>query len=907
MATEKPADYRLPTNVKATHYDLTIKTDLEVLKFWGYVIAHIDILEDTSSITLNASDLSFALGSIAAIDSSGNLHKAKADIVEDKKQERVTFQFEDPFKKGSSIQLRAAYEAELGNSMLGYYVSSWNKDGKKRYAYRDPDPLQNRAFPSWDEPLLKATYAINLISRSDTVNLSNMPSISEIPLISGQNASDEPVGVKGLREVFGTDGEGWKVTVFEKTPKVSSYLVAFANGHFAHIDGTYTSPLSGEKRPLRVYATPDIIHQGHFALEVKSKTLPLYEQVFDVEFPLPKLDTLVAADFDAGAMENWGLITGRTTAFLFDPKKSDLSAKKRVAQVQAHEVAHMWFGNITTMAWWDSLWLNEGFATLMGEVIILNKVFPEFRCHSSFINDHLQRALKLDAQRSSHPIQVDCPDANQINQFDALSYSKAASMLRMLSQYVSEEKFLKGVSIYLKNHLYANSEPVDLWNGVSEATGIDVSKMMDNWVWKIGYPVLTVTVREGDIHVRQDRFIATGDVKEEENQTIWHVSASASYIPLTLLSTDPSGKTSIDRKVVLNERETTIVLDTTKPWKLNAGTVGVYRVSYEPEVLKQLGTWAAEKGSPFSLEDRMGLVNDAITLAKAGTSSTSGALDLITGLKSETENLVWQSIASTIVSIKDLLWEQPPALQERFRAFEAFLFLPIVERLGYESSPSDTVDDRELRTLAVGRAARARHPAVLAELRSRFAHFLETGDDSKITSDLQRIIYSTAVRFGGRIEYEAVKAIWRKPPTPSAKNSALIAIMQSEDAEIFEENVKLIFNEVPLQDWHTTFAALNMNTVVRRKATGVFKNNYDEIIKRFEGNFSLGYIVKYNFESYTTEADRKETKAFFEDKDNSKYNMALNQALDSINANATWLDRSLGEIERWLREVPAKI
>jgi len=353
----------------------------------------------------------------------------------------------------------------------------------------------------------------------------------------------------------------------------------------------------------------------------------------------------------------------------------------------------------------------------------------------------------------------------------------------------------------------------------------------------------------------------------------------------------------------LDQREITISIDTTKPWKLNAGTVGVYRVSYEPQVLKQLGAWATVQNSAFSLEDRMGLVNDAITLAKAGTSPTTGALDLIAGLKNETENLVWESIASTIVSVRGLLWEQPPELQKKFRAFEASLFFPIVERLGYENLPNDSVDDRELRTLAVARCARAEHPTVLAELKSRFADFQETGNDAKIPSDLQRTIYTTAVRFGGREEYETVKGIWRKPPTPSAKNAALFSILQSESPEIFEENVKLLFDEIPLQDWHTAFSAMNTNTVMRRKATDVFKNNYAEIIKRFEGNFSLGYLVKYSFESFTTQKDWDEIQAFFKDKDNSKYYMSLNQASDSIKANAAWLDRSLKEIKEWLNRV----
>jgi aminopeptidase 2 len=364
-----------------------------------------------------------------------------------------------------------------------------------------------RAFPCWDEPLLKATFAITLISRENTVNLSNMPAVSEnvYEVSSSENSSISGV-TKWLSSLALGDKaaeDKWKITKFETTPPVSTYLVAYANGPFEYLESSYTSPLSGKTRPLRIYATKDHIDQAQFALDVKAKVLPLYEKVFDVEYPLPKLDTLIAADFDAGAMENWGLITGRTSVYCLDPTRPDIAAKKRVATVQSHEVAHQWFGNITTMAWWDNLYLNEGFATLMGEVVIADKVFPEWHVNSKFITEHLNDALDLDAKLSSHPIEVDFPDANQVNEiFDSLSYAKAASVLRMLSNYVGEDKFLNGVSIYLKKRLYANSVSRNLWEGISESAGFDVTKMMEIWVGKVScsrlnpvYATLTVASR----------------------------------------------------------------------------------------------------------------------------------------------------------------------------------------------------------------------------------------------------------------------------------------------------------------------------------------------------------------------------------------------------------------------------
>jgi len=318
-----------------------------------------------------------------------------------------------------------------------------------------------------------------MISRSDTVNLSNMPAKSEDIFDPNAGRSDDTVtwlsdklGSLGLAQ---DESEKWKITRFAKSPPMSTYLVAFANGRFEYLESSYTSPLSGKMRPLRAYATKDMIDKMRWALYVKEKALPLYEKVFDIEYPLPKLDTLAAHDFDTGAMENWGLIAGGTSCFALDPDSEDLRTKKEIASVQCHEVAHMWFGNITTMEWWDNLYLNEGFATLMGEVIILDKIFPEWKLHSAFITEHHKWALDADDNLSSHPVEVECPDAEMVNQiFDDLSYSKAASVLRMLLSYVGEEKFLKGVSIYLKKHLFASSVTRDLLEGIQEASGKDV-------------------------------------------------------------------------------------------------------------------------------------------------------------------------------------------------------------------------------------------------------------------------------------------------------------------------------------------------------------------------------------------------------------------------------------------------
>ncbi|KEP46132.1 leucyl aminopeptidase [Rhizoctonia solani 123E] len=653
---------------------------------------------------------------------------------------------------------------------------------------------------------------------------------------------------------------------------MSSYLVAFANGHFEFLESSYTSPLSGKTRPLRIYATKDIIHQTQFALDVKAKVIPIYEKMFDIEYPLPKLDTLVAHDFDMGAMENWGLITGRTSAFLYDEKTSDLLAKKRVATSQTHECAHMWFGDIVTMNWWTSLWLKEGFATIVGEVVAINQIFPEWRADSDFTTDDLERALKLDAKRSSHPVDVDCPDASQINQiFDALSYSKAASVLRMLSEYVGQETFLKGVSIYLKNHLYGNSDPQDLWNGISQAAGVDVGKMINDWLVKIGFPILAVTETADGIHIRQDRFLSTGDVTDEENQTIWQV-------PLALLTTTSDGKSSTDHTVVLSEREGDFKLDTGKPWKINAKRVSVFRTAYTPERLSKLGEEAARLGSAFALEDRVELVSDAMTLARAGYGKTSGGLDLISHLRDETEYLVWKTISSELSSLASVWWEQPQEVTDALRGFRRHLFVPLVKKLGYEYNDSESPDVHELRTIAITQSAICRDESVIRELRMRFDHYRATGDGSKVPADLRRIIYHIAVQYGGEQEYEAVQRIAENPNSPTSKIAAMLAMTQTQDKGLIEKTLAYIETNVKNQDVVYYFNGFSSNHAARRLAAEFFQQNYHKFAKRFEGNFSFRYIVPGIFNSFSTNEDAQEIEEFFRDKDVSKFNMAYAQA-----------------------------
>ncbi|KAI0713398.1 peptidase family M1-domain-containing protein [Earliella scabrosa] len=892
-------DYRLPTDVKPSHYDLTVWTDLDNNKFEGVVHVDLDVKEETAKLVLNTASLELGDVSLQSGTSDGAAEVQNATAREfDETNERGTFSFAKALPAGSKARLSVAFKGELTGDMLGYYRSTGGPDGKIKYTLTQFEPTAaRRAFPCWDEPLLKATFAVTLVSRVNSVNLSNMPAISDEVYRPESVAKDSWLAKKMSTLA---DAGQWKVTKFETTPPVSTYLVAYANGPFEYLESSYKSPLSGKIRPLRIYTTSDNISQAQFALDIKRMVLPLYEQVFDIEYPLPKLDTLVASDFDSGAMENWGLITGRTSAFLLDPKSADIHSKQNIATTQSHEVAHMWFGNITTMEWWDNLYLNEGFATLMGEKIILDKVFPEWKLDSNFLMTHFFQARALDAKLSSHPIEVDCPDANMVNQiFDHLSYAKAASVLRMLASYVGEDRFLKGVSIYLKKHLYKNSVTKDLWEGIQAATDLDIPKMMDNWVKKMGYPVVTVTEKEGGIHVRQDRFLETGPAEPKDNETIW-------TIPLNILTVSDDGTAVVNKDILLDEREKFIPLDTSKTFKLNADTTGFYVLKYSAERVAKLGEQAAAKNSPFSLSDRMGLISDSLTLARAGYAPVSSNLDLVKALRDEKEHLVWSTIASSLSAIVSTWWEHPQVV-EKLDAFRRELFVPLVKEYGFEYSESDSYDVQQLRTTAIQQAADAGDPWVVDELKSRFDHFLKTGDDSKIPSDLTAVTFRIAVEEGGRPEWEAVKRMAAKPKNPFQGLSAMRAMGANKDLGLAEETFTFILNEARDQDTFYYARGLHMNFATRRFLVEKFKEHFATFEKRYAGNFGLIRWTEICFGGFSSDKDYEDTAAFFKDKDTSKFDMALKQTLDSIKSRSAWVKRSTNELTQWLEKRESKL
>ncbi|GAA5967480.1 hypothetical protein JCM11641_000560 [Rhodosporidiobolus odoratus] len=470
----------------------------------------------------------------------------------------------------------------------------------------------------------------------------------------------------------------------------------------------------------------------------------------------------------------------------------------------------------------------------------------------------------------------------------------------MLSNFVGEAAFLKGVSNYLKNHLYGNAKTNDLLRGISEASGKDTETLMKNWLGKTGFPLVEVEETDKGLKVKQRRFLSTGDATPEEDQTVWH-------IPLQLLVVDKDGKKTVKSDLVLTEKETAIDIPDVKnaTYKLNAETCGVFRTLYSNERLAKIGNEAGKPNSAFSLNDRIGLVSDASALASSGYAKTSGAMTLVAKMKGEEENLVWQEIAGSLGTISAAWWEQPEPVREAVAKFRRELFVPVAEKLGFEYKEGEESDTVELRTVAISTAAVCGDEKTLAEYKRRFGLFLEKDDDSQIPGDLKTSIYGQSVRFGGEKEYLKVLDVYRNPKTPAHKASAIAALCSAEKEELVDRTIRMLLTggEVKNQDLASFIARLARNRHSKRKIWQWFQTNYDEIMKRFKGNFSVGNLIKYSFMTLSSEEDAKQVEAFFENKkEKSIYVQPLKQGLDSVRSKAKWLERDVGDVEGWLKK-----
>lgn len=744
----------------------------------------------------------------------------------------TTISFDKKIPAGSKAQLTHTFTGILNDKMAGFYRSSFkDKDGNKKYlASTQMEPTDaRRAFPCFDEPALKAEYTITLVADKGLTCLSNMDVASEKVMESKISGSKK------------------NAVTFNKTPLMSTYLLAFIVGELNHIE------IKSFRVPIRVYATPDAnIEHGRFSLDLAAKTLAFYEKEFASDFPLPKMDMVAVPDFSAGAMENWGLITYRTVDVMFDEQTSGASTRERVAEVVQHELAHQWFGNLVTMDFWDGLWLNEGFATWMSWYSC-NKFYPEWKIWQSFVVGDLQSALSLDSLRSSHPIEVPVKRADEVNQiFDAISYSKGSCVLRMISAYLGEQTFLEGIRRYIKKHAYGNTKTEDLWAALSDASGKPVEKIMDIWTKYVGYPVVTVTENEDSntIHIKQNRFLRTGDVKPEEDKTLYPV-----FLGLRT-------KDGVNEDITLSGREHDFEVPSKDFFKLNADHSGVYRTSYTPARLEKLGQ--AAKDGLLSVEDRAGMIADAGALASSGYQKTSGILSLLKSFNSESEFVVWDELLTRISAIRAAWIFEDQKTKDALKAFQRELVSPKAHEKGWSFGPNDGHIESQFKALLFGSAGLAGDEKIIKAAQDMFKKWA-AGDRKAIHPNIRGSVYAIALQNGGDEEFDVILNEYKTTKDADERNTALRSLSRSRGEKLIKRALSLPLSDVVKgQDVYMPIGGLRNDKEGIEALWDYLKNNWEALNKKCPASLGmLSTVVQICTGGFVYEEQLAEVRKWF--------------------------------------------
>jgi puromycin-sensitive aminopeptidase len=788
MSEQKP--HRLPTNVVPERYEIKLTPDLSTARFAGEEKVSIQVIEPVRQIIVNAAELEFQAVSIKG--PGGKL--AQGNVALDSENEQATFNFPEILNPGR-WELQITFSGILNDKLHGFYRSTYkdpNGQEKTLASTQFESTDARRAFPCWDEPAFKAIFQVTLVVDEKLMAISNAQAIRQTPL-------------PGTRK---------KEVVFADTMKMSTYLVAFIVGEF---EGS--EPVMVGNAPLRVWAVPDKGHLGKFALEIGSFSLSFFSRYYDIPYPGNKLDLIAIPDFASGAMENLGAITFRETALLVDEEKATRSELERVADVVSHENAHMWFGDLVTMKWWNGLWLNEAFATFM-EMLAVDAWKPEWRRWDSFTVSRAA-AMQVDGLKSTRPIEfpVERPE-EAAGMFDVLTYEKGASVLRMLEQYLGDNAFRDGIRLYLRRHQYANAETTDLWDALEESTHQPARALMDSWIFQAGYPLLSVKKEGRGLVLTQRLFRYLQDDQAPDRKF---------HVPV-FLRAGAKGK-SIDKIVLLTDQELRIELPEDSDWVVaNAGGHGFYRVRYSPDLMAAVKRELQTQLLPV---ERFNLVNDTWATTLAGLTPLTDYLDLMDLLRDERDLNVWTTVIISCHHLHRILDEvQDRSFQERIRA----IFNPALERLTWSPREGETELERQLRGDLIGALGTVGEDQA-CQRRARELYAQYEKDPASVERNLVPALVSIVAHTGNATDYEKFYSRVKNAQTPQEETRYLFALGAFRQPDLIDRTLKMtISSEVRTQNAPYLMRGILLNKDARERAWSFMKTHWEEMLRRYPDN-----------------------------------------------------------------------
>lgn len=800
MTYDLDRDFRLPKNVRPTRFDLRIEADLEDWKYTASERIDCKVLEATDTIALHAIDLNVTSAQALV---NGVTHQAT--VMVEVEAEAIVLKFAEALPVGEA-QIQLTFDGVILDRLRGFYRSE--KDGQRFAVTQFEAADARRAFPCFDEPEFKARYALALVIPP------KLTAISNSPIVETKTLENDRQEVR-----------------FAETPPISSYLVAFCIGPFeATVPATTTSGI-----PVRVIVPPGMADKGIYARDAHVAATQYLEAYTDFPYPYKKVDAIGIPDFEAGAMENPGAITYRMTELVADADRASTGTLKSIYYTASHELTHMWWGDLVTMAWWNDLWLNESFATLIGYKVTTD-LNPEWDMWRDFVAN-LARPFSLDALVSTHPISFEVKNAKQATErFDVITYWKGAGVVRMIENFLGADTFRAGVRTYLKRYKETNATADDFWRELSQASDQDVAAIAHAWIKEPGHPVVRAVAKQvGDdlqIDLQQERFFSDPEAAKTMDAQIW---------PIPLVIKYGTGENIAEQHVLFDKAQMSITLPNAQWFFLNGGASGFYRAAMDETSLENLVKVLQQVLAPH---ERLSLIDNQWALLKAGQIPVHAFLTLLDGYRTETD----RAVLSTMT--EHLSWLSTHVVTDEARPkFEAFVqkhYGPHFETLGWEPISDESVDVRMKRAVVLGALGGiARDQSVRVTAREQLEKYF--GDSSLIDPNLASVVAALAARDGDHELYERYLARKRQAVTdPEEEERFLYALTAFENAELIQRTLELAMtDDVRSQDRAFVLASLLARRVSRDTAWQFVRDHWDEIAKSIDPMMLQGLLRSF--------------------------------------------------------------
>ena len=824
--------FRLPDAVRPSRYDVRLRPSLADASFGGSVRIDLRVADTIDELVLNADELTITSCEVDGAAATWRLEPAT---------ERLVVTPADTITAGDSV-LTIEFDGVLNDKLRGFYRSTYvDGDGVEQVIAATQMQATDcrRAFPCWDEPEFKAVFAVTLDVDDGLTAISNSPEIER------------------------TTAHGRHVIRFADTMVMSSYLVAFVVGKLETTDS-----VDVDGTPLRLVHVPGKGHLTEFGLDVGAFCLRWFQNYYAIAYPGAKVDLVALPDFAAGAMENVGCITFRESLLLVDPATSTQNERQLVADVVAHELAHMWFGDLVTMRWWNGIWLNEAFATFM-EVAACDAYRPDWQRWTAFGVER-SAAFETDSLASTRSVEFEVRSpADCDGMFDVLTYQKGGALLRMLEQYLGADRFRAGVSHYLELHSYANTETNDLWDAIEATSGDPVRRIMDSWIWQPGYPLVTASIIDGALELRQHRFgFDDAAARPDADSQRW-------AIPIHVRIGDDTTTLLLDGDSASLPIGT--LDDVSQPIVVNAGGHGFYRVAYSDELRARLDATAI---ASLSTLERYNLVDDAWAAALAGRLSTPELLEFLHAFASEREHSVWQAIAIALRGLGRLLDDGPD--RTAFQAQVRTLATPALEALG-EPAGDETDLTSKLRGLLVGLVGvLGDDVGVQAQCREWFE--AAGNDPTAVDPELTAAATSVVAATGDADTYDHMRSRFLTASTPQEQLRHLYALAEFDDEDLVLSTCEFAMGpDVRTQNAPFLLRATIANRRHGPAAWAFVRDHWDEALDRFPSNTIVRMIDSITFLSTPELVD--DTTKFFAERPIVQATKTLEQILERQHVN----------------------